>query len=60
MYVLLLTRTVTVKVPDALWEEFSIAVIRTRGARAKNKVLVELIQKFVKNAKEAKASELFV
>ena len=38
----------TINVPDELWRSFLTAVIKERGGRKANEVIIELINKYLK------------
>lgn len=44
----------TINVPETLWRDFSIEVIREHGGRMKNDVIIDLIQKYLDEHRKEK------
>lgn len=38
----------TINIPDELWTDFLVIVLKERGGRKANKVITELIEKYVR------------
>jgi len=47
----------TINVPERLWRDFSIEVIREHGGRMKNDVIIDLIKNYLDEARKKGKNE---
>ena len=52
-YVLCIMVKTTIDIPDEKWKKFSIKVIEEYGGRKKNDVIIELIDKYLKEKEKS-------